>query len=181
MNNQNNIKLIHDSIRVVPDWPEQGVTFRDITTLLQNPKAFHAVNEISLNRYKDKKIDAVAGLDARGFIFGPVLAYELGVSFIPIRKKGKLPHKTYAESYTLEYGNETTVEVHIDAAMANQNIVIIDDLIATGGTMLAACKLINRLGAHVHECAVINDLLYLNGSKMIRDAGFPVYSILEYN
>ena len=181
MSDQNNIKSIHDSIRIIQDWPEKGVMFRDITTLLQNPKAFHAVNEIFLNRYKDKKIDAVAGLDARGFIFGPVLAYELGVSFIPIRKKGKLPHKTYAESYTLEYGNETTVEVHIDAAMANQNIIVVDDLIATGGTMLAACKLIKRLGANVYECAVINDLLYLNGSKMIRDAGFSVYSILEYN
>jgi adenine phosphoribosyltransferase len=181
INNQSDIKLIHDSIRVIDDWPEKGVTFRDITTLLQNPKAFHAVNAILLNRYKDKKIDAVAGLDARGFIFGPVLAYELGVSFVPIRKKGKLPHKTYAESYTLEYGDKSTVEVHIDAVMANQNVVIIDDLIATGGTMLAACKLIKRLGANVYECAVINDLLYLNGSKMISGAGFPVYSILEYN
>ena len=180
MNDQKTLQLIRDSIRVIPDWPKKGVAFRDITTLLQNPKAFHAVNKIFLKRYKDKKIDAIAGLDARGFIFGPVLAYELGVSFVPIRKKGKLPHKTYAQSYTLEYGDENTVEVHIDAIMAKQNVVIIDDLIATGGTMLAACKLIERLGAKVHECAVVNDLLYLNGSNKIREAGFPVYSILEY-
>lgn len=174
------LNLICNSIRVIPNWPEEGVSFRDITTLLQDPKAFHKVIEILLNRYKDKKIDVVAGLDARGFIFGPVLAYELGVGFVPIRKKGKLPFKTYAESYTLEYGDVTTVEIHTDAFKSGDNVLIIDDLIATGGTMLASCKLIKRLGGNVHECAVVNDLLYLGGSNAIREAGFDVFSILEH-
>ena len=173
------LQLIKDSVRTIQDWPEPGVTFRDITTLLQNPAALHAVIDIFVERYKDKQIDVVVGLDARGFIFGPIVAYELGLSFVPIRKKGKLPFKTYAESYTLEYGDVTTVEVHIDAVKKNDRVLIIDDLIATGGTMLAACKLIHKLGGSVIECAVINDLIYLNGSKLIRDTGFPVYSILE--
>jgi len=181
MINKADLDLIKDSIRVIPNWPEPGVSFRDITTLLQDPKAFHKVTDIFLNRYRDKKIDVVAGLDARGFIFGPVLAYELGVGFVPIRKKGKLPYQTYAESYTLEYGEVTTVEIHVDAVKPHDNVLIIDDLIATGGTMLAACKLVDRLGGKVHECAVVNDLVYLKGSAAIRQEGFPVYSILEYN
>lgn len=173
------LSLIRNSIRVIENWPEPGIQFRDITTLLQDPIAFHKVIDILVNRYKDKKIDVIAGLDARGFIFGAIVAYELSVSFVPIRKKGKLPFDTYAESYTLEYGDVTTVEIHTDAIKANDNVVIIDDLIATGGTMLAACKLIERLGGNVVECSVINDLLYLNGSKLIKDAGFSVYSVLE--
>ncbi|MCC2645048.1 MAG: adenine phosphoribosyltransferase [Burkholderiales bacterium] len=177
---QQDLDLIRNSIRVIPDWPEKGVSFRDITTLLQDPLAFHKVIEILLNRYKNKQIDVVAGLDARGFIFGPVLAYELGVGFVPIRKKGKLPFNTYAESYTLEYGDVTTVEIHTDAFNPGENVLIIDDLIATGGTMLASCKLINRLGGKVHECAVVNDLIYLGGSEAIRNEGFSVFSILEY-
>ena len=174
------LSLIRNSIRVIENWPEQGVQFRDITTLLQDPIAFHKVIDILVNRYKNKNIDIIAGLDARGFIFGPIVAYELSVGFVPIRKKGKLPFDTFAESYTLEYGDITTVEIHTDAIKSNDNVVIIDDLIATGGTMIAACKLVERLGGNVVECAVINDLLYLNGSKRIKDAGFPVYSVLEY-
>jgi adenine phosphoribosyltransferase len=177
---RDDLDLISKSIRIIPDWPENGVSFRDITTLLQDPIAFSKVIKILLARYKDKSIDVVAGLDARGFIFGPVLAYELGVGFVPIRKKGKLPYKTYAESYTLEYGDVTTVEIHTDAIKPGDNVLIIDDLIATGGTMLASCKLIKRLGGNVYECAVINDLLYLGGSRVIREAGFNVYSILEH-
>lgn len=180
MTNVAELEFIKRTIRVIEDWPEPGVSFRDITTLLQDPKAFHKVTDIFLSRYREEKIDMVAGLDARGFIFGPVLAYELGVGFIPIRKKGKLPYKTVAESYTLEYGEVTTVEMHVDAMKAGDRVLIIDDLIATGGTMLAACKLVEKLGATVVECAVVNDLLYLNGSRTIKDAGFPVYSILEY-
>jgi adenine phosphoribosyltransferase len=177
---EDDLDLIRKSIRMIPNWPEDGVSFRDITTLLQDPVAFSRVIQILLARYRDKQINVVAGLDARGFIFGPVLAYELGIGFIPIRKKGKLPHKTYAESYKLEYGDVTTVEIHIDAIKPGDNVLIIDDLIATGCTMLAGCKLIKRLGGNIYECAVVNDLLYLGGSKTIRDAGFKVYSILEY-
>ena len=174
------LDLIRDSIRTVENWPEPGVQFRDITTLLQNPAAFRKVVDILVERYKDAKIDVVAGLDARGFIFGPIVAHKLGVGFVLVRKKGKLPYQTYAETYTLEYGDVTTVEIHVDAVKEGDRVLIIDDLIATGGTMLAACKLVRRLGGEVVECAVINDLLYLNGSKIIREGGFPVYSVLEF-
>lgn len=179
MPSEEDLKLISDSIRTIKDWPEPGVSFRDITTLLQNPSALHKVIDIFVERYKDKKIDVVVGLDARGFIFGPIVAYRLGLGFVPIRKKGKLPYQTFSESYTLEYGDITTVEVHIDAVKAGDRVLIIDDLIATGGTMIAACRLIEKLGGEIVECAVINDLLYLCGSQLIRDAGFSVYSILE--
>lgn len=178
--NEQDLKLIADSIRVIDNWPEQGVSFRDITTLLQNPQLFHKVIDIFVERYRDAKIDVVAGLDARGFIFGPVVAYELACGFIPIRKKGKLPYQTISQSYTLEYGDITTVEVHIDAVQPGQNVLIIDDLIATGGTMVAACELIQKLGGNIVECAVVNDLLYLGGSDRLREKGFGVYSILEY-
>ncbi len=175
------LDIIRSSIREIPNWPEQGVMFRDITTLLQNPTAFHKVIDILVARYKDKQVDVIAGLDARGFIFGPILAYELGIGFVPIRKKGKLPFDTVAESYILEYGDITTVELHTDAVKYGDRVVVVDDLIATGGTMLAACSLIKRLGGEIVDCAVVNDLLYLCGSKRIREQGFSVFSILEYN
>jgi adenine phosphoribosyltransferase len=178
---ESDLTFIRDSIRVISDWPEKGVVFRDITTLLQNPVAFHKVIDILVERYSNTNVDIIAGLDARGFIFGPVLAYKLNLGFVPIRKKGKLPFTTCSESYSLEYGDSTTVEIHTDAITAGANVVIVDDLIATGGTMLAACRLINKLGGNVVECAVVNDLLYLGGSRRIRDEGFSVYSILEYN
>ena len=180
MANVEDLDLIRNAIRTVDNWPEPGVKFRDITTLLQNPSAFNKTIQILVDRYKLQEVDVIAGLDARGFIFGPVVAYELGIGFIPIRKKGKLPYTTCAESYTLEYGDAATVEMHTDAIKPNDRVLVIDDLIATGGTMLAACKLIERLGGKVIECAVINDLLYLKGSQSIRQNGFPVYSILEY-
>ena len=180
MANIEDLNQIRNAIRTIENWPEPGVQFRDISTLLQNPQAFHKVIDILVERYRDENVSVIAGLDARGFIFGPIVAYELGVGFVPIRKKGKLPYQTYAETYTLEYGSQTTVEIHTDAIKANDRVLIIDDLIATGGTMLAACKLVQRLGGQIVECAVINDLLYLKGSKYIKDAGFPVYSILEF-
>lgn len=178
---KSDLEIIRDAVRTIPDWPEKGVVFRDITTLLQNPVAFHKVIDILVTRYAQMDVDVIAGLDARGFIFGPILAYKLELGFVPIRKKGKLPFTTHSESYSLEYGDATTVEIHTDAIEVGANVVIVDDLIATGGTMLAACKLINKLGGNVVECAVVNDLLYLDGSKRIRDEGFSVYSILEYN
>jgi adenine phosphoribosyltransferase len=178
--NQTNLDLIRNSIRDIPNWPEPGVMFRDISTLLQNPKAFKLVVDILVERYRDKGVTLVAGLDARGFIFGPVVAYELGIGFVPIRKKGKLPYTTVSKSYTLEYGDVNTVEMHIDAVTKQDNVLVIDDLIATGGTMLAACSLITELGAKVAECAVVSDLLYLSGSQLIKEQGFKVFSVLEY-
>lgn len=180
MPNTEDLDLIRNSIRTIEDWPEPGVRFRDITTLLQNHEAFNKVIEILVTRYRDMAIDVVVGLDARGFIFGPVVANYLKIGFVPIRKQGKLPYQTYAETYALEYGNRATVEIHIDALTEGNRVLIIDDLIATGGTMLAACKLIQRLGGKVVECAVVNDLVYLQGSKFIRESGFPVYSVLEF-
>ena len=179
--NQHDLNLIRDSIRTIENWPEPGVSFRDVTTLLQNPPIFKKTIDIFIERYKNQKIDAVVGIDARGFIFGPVIAYLLGSPFIPIRKKGKLPFKTFRESYTLEYGDITSVEIHIDALKNDDHVIIVDDLIATGGTMIAACSLIKKLGAQVIECAVVNDLVYLKGSQRLKQLGFPVFSILEFN
>lgn len=175
------LDMIRGSIRDIPNWPEPGVMFRDISTLLQSPAAFKAVVDVLVERYRNAGVTVVAGLDARGFIFGPVVAYELGIGFVPIRKKGKLPYTTVSKSYTLEYGDINTVEMHIDAVHKGDKVLVIDDLIATGGTMLAACSLITELGAEVAECAVVSDLLYLNGSKLIKEQGFKVFSVLEYN
>ncbi|MEN9391024.1 MAG: hypothetical protein RL017_321 [Pseudomonadota bacterium] len=177
---QSDIDYIKNSIRNIPDWPIPGVNFRDVTTLLQDPIAFNKTIQIFVNRYKNEKIDAVVGIDARGFIFAPIVAYMLNVAFIPIRKKGKLPYKTICETYALEYG-ENTIEIHIDAIKKSDNVLIIDDLIATGGTLLAACNLVTKLGGNIKECAVISDLLYLGGSKKIKDSGFAIFSLLEYN
>jgi adenine phosphoribosyltransferase len=174
------LDMIRSSIRDIPNWPEPGVMFRDISTLLKNPAAFRAVVDIMVERYRDKGVTVVAGLDARGFIFGPIVAYELNIGFVPIRKKGKLPYTTVSKSYTLEYGDINTVEMHIDAVHAGDKVLVIDDLIATGGTMLAACSLIKELGAEVAECAVVSDLLYLNGSHLIKEQGFKVFAVLEY-
>jgi adenine phosphoribosyltransferase len=166
-------------IRTVPDWPSAGVQFRDITPLLSNPRVFRVLIDQFVHRYFDQRPAAIAGLDARGFIIGSVLAYELNVGFIPIRKKGKLPYTTVEESYELEYGN-ATVEIHSDAACSGDRIVLIDDLIATGGTMMAGARLLQRLGAEVVECAAIVDLPELGGSKRILDAGLPLFTLVDF-
>jgi adenine phosphoribosyltransferase len=167
-------------IRTVPDWPAPGVMFRDITPLLQNPKVFRVLVDEFVHRYFDVKPDAIAGLDARGFILGAVVAYELNVGFVPIRKKGKLPFTTVAESYELEYGN-ATVELHTDAVKAGDRVVLIDDLIATGGTMLAGKRLLERLGATVLEGAAIVDLPELGGSQRLRDSGLPLFTLVSFD
>ena len=136
---------IKSKVRSIPDWPIKGVIFRVITTLLQDPKAHREIATIFYNRYADQNIEKIVGIDARGFLFGSVLAYKLDVGFIPIRKKGKLPYKTIGESYTLEYGEET-VEIHEDAFSRGERVVIIDDLMATGGTIAAAANLVQKLG-----------------------------------
>jgi len=166
-------------IRTVPDWPAAGVQFRDITPLLSNPRVFRVLIDQFVHRYFDQRPAAIAGLDARGFIIGSVLAYELNVGFIPIRKKGKLPYTTVEESYELEYGN-ATVEIHSDAACSGDRIVLIDDLIATGGTMMAGARLLQRLGAEIVECAAIVDLPELGGSRRILDAGLPLFTLVDF-
>ncbi|MFM8898441.1 MAG: adenine phosphoribosyltransferase [Burkholderiales bacterium] len=173
------LTTIREHIRTVPDWPQPGVQFRDITPLLSNPRVFRVLIDQFVHRYFDEKPTAIAGLDARGFIMGAVLAYELNIGFIPIRKKGKLPFNTVEESYELEYGN-ATVEIHTDAVQSGDRVVLIDDLIATGGTMLAGMRLLQRLGAQVIEGAAIVDLPELGGSAKLRAAGLPLFTLVDF-
>jgi len=171
--------FIRRHIRTVPDWPAPGVLFRDITPLLSQPKVFRVLIDQFVHRYFDTRPQAIAGLDARGFIIGSVLAYELNIGFVPIRKKGKLPFTTVAETYELEYGS-ATVEIHTDAVTAGDRVVLIDDLIATGGTMMAGKRLLERLGASVIEGAAIVDLTELGGSARLREAGLPLYTLVDF-
>ena len=168
-------------IRTVPDWPAPGVQFRDITPLLQDPRVFRVLIDAFVHRYMspDLRPDVVAGLDARGFILGSVVAYELGLGFVPIRKKGKLPFTTVEETYELEYGS-ATVELHTDAVKPGQRVLLIDDLIATGGTMMAGKKLLERLGASVIEGAAIVDLPELGGSDRIRATGLKLFTLVSF-
>ena len=171
--------FIRRHIRTVPDWPAAGVQFREITPLLSEPKVFRVLIDQFVHRYFDTRPQAIAGLDARGFIIGSVLAYELNIGFVPIRKKGKLPFTTVAETYELEYGS-ATVEIHTDAVAAGDRVVLIDDLIATGGTMMAGKRLLERLGATVIEGAAIVDLPELGGSARLREAGLPLYTLVDF-
>ena len=169
-------------IRTVPDWPAPGVQFRDITPLLQDPKVFRVLIDAFVHRYMDPalKPTVVAGLDARGFIIGSVLAYELGVGFVPIRKKGKLPFTTVEETYELEYGS-ATVELHTDAVKPGDKVVLIDDLIATGGTMMAGRRLLEKLGAEVMEGAAIVDLPELGGSQKLTESGLKLFTLVDFS
>ena len=173
-------RFLKDHIRTVPDWPAPGVQFRDITPLLQDPRVFRVLIDAFVHRYMDPALrpDVVAGLDARGFILVSVVAYELGLGFVPIRKKGKLPFTTVEETYELEYGS-ATVELHTDAVRPGQRVLLIDDLIATGGTMLAGTKLLEKLGATVMEGAAIVDLPELGGSAKLRASGLPLFTLVE--
>ncbi len=171
---------VRNAIRSVPDWPKPGVTFRDITPVLQDPRSFRVLIDMFVYRYMRQRLDLVAGVDARGFILGSVLAYELNLGFVPVRKKGKLPFRTLAEEYTLEYGN-AAVEMHTDSVRPGQRVLLIDDLVATGGTMMAASKLLQRLGANVHEAAAIIELPDLGGAEAMRNSGIPVYSVCSFS
>ena len=172
---------LRDHIRTVPDWPAPGVQFRDITPLLQNPRVFRVLIDQFVHRYMAPELrpDVVAGIDARGFILGSVIAYELNVGFVPIRKKGKLPYATVEESYELEYGS-ATVEIHTDAVQHGHRVLLIDDLIATGGTMMAGKRLLEKLGAEVIEGAAIVDLPELGGSGALRATGLPLFTLVDY-
>jgi len=175
--------IILDSIRDIQDFPKPGIIFKDISTLLGNPKAYNTLMTHLEKRYKSYNLDYIAGIDARGFIFGAALADRLGIGFVPVRKKGKLPYTTVAEKYSLEYGFDE-VEIHIDAFGDNgltkegkpSKVLLIDDLIATGGTAKAAASLIDKVGADCVEACFILELGFLNGKEGI-DA--PVYSVLE--
>ncbi len=175
-------KKILNSIRTVPDFPKAGIQFKDITTLLNNAEALKILMDHLEDRYCDMQLDYIAGIESRGFIFGSILADRLGVGFVPVRKKGKLPYTTISEKYSLEYGFDE-VEIHIDAFKKKDaeqkspaRVLLIDDLIATGGTAAAAARLVERAGAKCVECCFIIELAFLDGRKQI-DA--PIYSVIS--
>jgi adenine phosphoribosyltransferase len=165
-------------IRNIPDFPKPGIVFRDITTLLKEPEAYRAVIDHLCDRYKDSRLEAIVGIESRGFIFGGALADRLGIGFIPARKPGKLPAETVSESYDLEYGT-ATLEIHRDAIKKGARILVIDDLLATGGTLEATCKLIERLGGEVAGIWVMIELTFLNGARKLTK--YPLYSLLQYD
>ena len=164
-------------IRDVPDFPKEGVIFKDITLLLQNPDALKETTNALIKLLNGQKIDKVVGMESRGFIFGPMLANRLNAGFVPIRKPGKLPSTTLSETYDLEYGTDT-LEIHIDAIEKGDKVLIHDDVLATGGTASAACKLIERLGGEIVQCNFLIELTFLNGSSKIN--GYPTQSLLKY-
>jgi adenine phosphoribosyltransferase len=166
-------------IRTIPDWPKKGVMFRDISSLLEDRLVFRKLVDLFVHRYFTTAIDAVVGIDARGFIIGAPLAYELNAGFIPVRKKGKLPGRTISEAYALEYG-EAEVEIQTDWLKPGNQVILVDDLIATGGTMLAAATLLKRLGVEIVEAAAIIDLPDLGGSRRLQDAGLAVHTFCAF-
>ncbi|MFH1381089.1 MAG: adenine phosphoribosyltransferase [Candidatus Omnitrophota bacterium] len=173
-----NEETLKSIIRNVPDFPKKGIVFRDITTLTGHNEAFKFVVDEFVKRYKNKKIDYVVSVESRGFIFGSALAYAIGCGLVPVRKKGKLPFKTDSITYDLEYGTDT-LEIHQDAFRNGKNILLIDDLLATGGTIAAARDLIKKIGGRVLEAAFVIELEFLNGREKIKD--MPVFSLVKYD
>ena len=170
---------IKSHIRTIPHYPKQGVMYRDITTLLKNSVGFRsAINEL-FNRYNGAKIDMVAAVEARGFIIGAALAFQLGVGFVPVRKKGKLPAETIGHNYELEYGTDR-IEMHVDAISRGDCVLLVDDLIATGGTAEAACKLVENMGGKIVECCFVVDLPDLGGHKRLEENGQKVFALCEF-
>lgn len=164
-------------IRDVPDFPKPGIIFKDITPLLQNHEAFDRIIMNFVERYSKQGIDTIVGIESRGFLFGAPLAHQLGAAFVPVRKKGKLPYKTVNISYDLEYGS-ATIEMHTDAIKKGHKVVVVDDLLATGGTAGAACKLVEGQGGKVVECAFVVELSFLGGRDKITNS--PVFSLVSY-
>ena len=170
---------IKSLIRTVPHYPKQGVMFRDITTLLKDPVGLRiTINEL-VNRYTGARIDKIAAIESRGFIVGAALAFQLGVGFVPIRKKGKLPAETIGHDYDLEYGSDR-IEMHVDAITPGDRILLVDDLIATGGTAEAAVKLIEKTGGKIIECCFVIDLPDLGGRKRLEKHGQKVFALCEF-
>ncbi len=170
---------VKSKIRTVPNYPKQGIMFRDITTLLKDPAGFKATIDELVARYKDQKIDKIAGIESRGFILGAPLAYALNVGFVPIRKKGKLPAETIGHDYALEYGTDR-IEIHTDAIEKGEKVLLVDDLIATGGTAEAACMLIEKMGGKIVECCFIIDLPDIGGHARLEQHGHKVFALCEF-
>jgi adenine phosphoribosyltransferase len=172
-----NIAVIRQAIRDIPDFPKPGIVFKDITPLLGNGELFRSTIDILAERYKSQKVDTVLGIESRGFIIGAALAYELKAGFCVVRKPGKLPYQTHSASYELEYGKDS-LEIHIDAMPNHARVVIADDLIATGGTARATAELVSKLGATVVECAFVIELSFLKGREKLKPHG--VFSLVQY-
>lgn len=170
---------IKSHIRTIPHYPKHGIMFRDITTLLKDPVGFQLTINDLVKRYSSVKIDKVAGIESRGFIIGAALAYELGKGFIPIRKKGKLPAETIGHDYELEYGSDR-VEIHVDAVSKGEKVLLVDDLIATGGTAEAGAALIEAAGGSVVECCFVIDLPDIGGRKRLEAKGYKVFALCEF-
>lgn len=164
-------------IRDIPDFPKPGIIFKDITTLLKNKKAFAQVVNALAKKYKNKKIDTVVAVEARGFILGGALAHKLRAGFVPVRKKGKLPHKTHSVTYDLEYGTDT-LEIHHDAIEPGDKVLIVDDLLATGGTVKAVTDLVRHFQGKIIGIAFLIELTFLNGKEKLKD--YPIYSLIKY-
>jgi len=175
----NNTKTVKDYIRTIVDFPHEGIMFRDVTTLFSDPRGFRMAVDQMLHPYAGQRIDKVVGLEARGFILGGAIAHQLGCGFVPIRKKGKLPGTTISQEYKLEYG-EAIMEIHDDAIQPGETILLVDDLLATGGTAEAGIILIERLGGKIIGCDFIIDLPELGGRKKIEDIGMDVHVLCEF-
>ena len=174
------MKTVKDYIRTIPDFPHEGIMFRDVTTLFADARGFRMAIDQLLHPYAGTRIDRVVGLEARGFILGGAIAHQLSVGFVPIRKKGKLPGATIEQAYTLEYG-EAVMEVHDDALQPGESVLLVDDLLATGGTAEAGIKLIERMGARVAGCAFIIDLPDLGGRKRLEALGMEVHALCQFD
>ena len=172
------MKDLKSFIRNIPDFPKKGIVFRDITTLIGNADAFKYVVDMLYERYRKKHIESIVSVESRGFIFGAALAYRLGAGIIPVRKKGKLPYKTYNVTYELEYGKDT-LEIHQDAIGKGSRVLIMDDLLATGGTTKAVAELVKKFEAEVYEIAFVIELSFLHGRDKLQ--GYPVYSLVNYD
>jgi adenine phosphoribosyltransferase len=170
---------LRDAIRTIPDYPKPGIMFRDITTLLGDARAFRQAVDALVQPLAGRKVDKVAGIEARGFILGGAVAHQISAGFVPLRKKGKLPHKTVAVEYALEYGVDT-MEVHTDAFLSGERVVLIDDLIATGGTALAAIRLLRQAGAEVVGACFVVDLPELGGMERVAALGVPVSTLVTF-
>jgi adenine phosphoribosyltransferase len=166
-------------IRTIPNYPKPGILYRDITTLLKDARGFKESIQTLAKRYENNPVDKIVGIESRGFIFGAPLAYELGAGFVPIRKKGKLPAETIGYNYELEYGTDR-IEMHKDAISPGENILLVDDLLATGGTALAAYHLINSVGGTLIECAFMIDLPYVGGRKKLESEGLSVFALITF-
>ena len=176
----NKLQYVREHVREVPDFPKKGILFLDVTTIVKDAKAFDLCIEFLAENFQNEKIDYIAGIESRGFIFGAALAAKLNVGFIPIRKPNKLPAETIKETYSLEYGTDT-IEMHADALKSGDRVLVIDDLLATGGTAVAACNLVKRVGAEVVAAAFIIELEPLKGREKIENNGVKVVSMLNYD